>query len=153
MINMKNPEQASAIYALVVSALFAFLSFYGTDAETYLFPRIIAVVLAILSVILFISNSASGDDTDESSSEPSYFSAIWPGLLVGLVFMLIMEDLGFYTSSFLAFISILVLYDNRPIANIKALASKAAISLAFLFVLYLLFWNGLHVRTPTGLLF
>lgn len=153
MINMKNTEQASAIYALLVSALFAFLSFYGTDAETYLFPRIIAVVLAILSVVLFISNSASSDNTDEGGTEPSYFSAIWPGLLVGLVFMLIMEDLGFYTSSFLAFMSILVLYDSQPIANIKTLATKAIISLAFMFVLYLLFWNGLHVRTPTGILF
>ncbi len=153
MINMKNTEQASAIYALLVATLFAFLSFYGTDAETYLFPRIIAVVLAILSVVLFISNSASGDNTENDSSGPPYFSAIWPGLIVGLVFMLIMEELGFYASSFLAFLSILVLYDNQSIASIKTLATKAVISLAFMLILYLLFWNGLHVRTPTGLLF
>ncbi len=153
MINLKNTEQVSAVYALIVSALFTFLSYYDTDAEIYLFPRIIAVVLAILSVVLFISNSASGNDTNDVSPEPAYFSAIWPGLLVGLIFMLIMEDLGFYTSSFLAFMSILILYDNRPLADAKALAIKTAISLMFMLVLYLLFWNGLHVRTPTGVLF
>lgn len=153
MINMKNTEQASAIYALLVSAIFAFLSFYGTDAETYLFPRIIAVVLAILAVILFISNSAAVDNTDNNSPSASYFSAIWPGLVIGFIFMLVMEDLGFYTSSFLAFLAVLIFYDGRPMTDVKALVTKAAISMAFMFVLYLLFWNGLHVRTPTGLLF
>ena len=153
MINMKNTEQASALYALIVAALFAFLSFYNTDAETYLFPRIIAVVLAALSVILFISNSASDDSSDSKGSVSSNFAAVWPGLVIGLIFMLVMEDLGFYTSSFLAFLAILVVYDSQPIANAKVLISKVAISLAFLLVLYLLFWNGLHVRTPTGILF
>lgn len=153
MINMKNTEQASAVYALLVSAIFAFLSFYNTDAETYLFPRIIAVVLAVLSIVLFISNSAGGDNTEHQGSEPSYFSAIWPGLIIGLIFMLIMEDLGFYTSSCLAFLAVLIIYDNRPIVDLKALSIKVAVSLAFMLVLYLLFWNGLHVRTPTGILF
>ncbi len=151
MINMKNTEQASAVYALTVSAVFAFLSFYNTDAETYLFPRIIAVVLAILSVILFISNSASGDNTGHGESR--YFSDIWPGLIIGFIFLLVMEDLGFYISSFLAFLAVLIVYGKRGISDLKALVTKVGVSVAFLFILYLLFWNGLHVRTPTGLIF
>ena len=153
MINLKNSEQSSAVYALIVSAVFTFLSFYDTDTETYLFPRIIAVVLAILSVVLFITNSASSSNTHESAGGGGYFSDIWPGLVVGLIFLLVMEDLGFYVSSFLAFLAILILYGNRPLTDIKALATKSAVSLAFMFILYLLFWNGLHVRTPTGLIF
>ncbi len=153
MINMKNTEQASAVYALLVSALFAFLSFYNTDAETYLFPRIIAVVLAVLSIVLFISNSAGSDNTDHAGSRASYFSVIWPGLIIGFIFLLIMEDLGFYASSCLAFLAVLIIYDNRPISDLKALSIKIAVSLAFMLVLYLLFWTGLHVRTPTGILF
>ena len=152
MINMKNTEQASAVYALVVSAVFAFLSFYNTDAETYLFPRIIAVVLAILSVILFISNSAAGDNT-ESSDSGHFFTDIWPGLIVGFILLLVMEDLGFYTSSFLAFLAVLILYGNRGISDMKVMLTKVGVSAGFLLVLYLLFWNGLHVRTPTGILF
>ena len=153
MINMKNREQASALYALLVAALFAFLSFYNTDAETYLFPRIIAVVLAILSVILFISNTTVGESSEKQSPADQYFSTVWPGLLIGLIFVLIMEDLGFYVSSFLAFMAILIVYDSQPIANAKVLFTKISISAAFMLVLYLLFWNGLHVRTPTGILF
>ena len=153
MINLKNSEQVSALYALVVSAVFTFLSFYNTDAENYLFPRIIAIALAILAVALFISNSASGSDTAQRSTGGGRFNDVWPGLLIGLIFLLVMEDLGFYTSSFFAFLAILVAYGNRPVIDLKALMTKSAISAAFMFILYLLFWNGLHVRTPTGLIF
>ena len=153
MINFKNSEQASALYALAVSAIFTFLSFYDTDAENYLFPRIIAIALAILSVALFISNSASNSHTTKRSAGDSYFNDVWPGLLIGLIFLLVMEDLGFYISSFFAFLAILVVYGNRPFADLKALMKKSAVSAAFMFILYLLFWNGLHVRTPTGLIF
>ncbi|NNE63176.1 MAG: tripartite tricarboxylate transporter TctB family protein [Gammaproteobacteria bacterium] len=150
---MKNSEQISAFYALLVAGLFAFLSFYDTDAENYLFPRILAVVLAALSVILFITNTAGGDDSHDRDSAPSYFSAVWPGLLIGFIFLMVMEYLGFYTSSFFAFLAILIIYDNQPTANMKLFVTKAAISAVFMLVLYLLFWNGLHVRTPTGILF
>jgi len=152
MINMKNSEQASAVYALVISAIFAFLSFYNTDAETYLFPRIIALVLAILSVILFIANSAAGDNT-ESGNSGHFIADIWPGLIIGFIFLLVMEDVGFYTSSFLAFLAVLVVYGNRGISNMKVMLTKVGVSAGFMLVLYLLFWNGLHVRTPTGILF
>jgi len=154
MINLKNNEQASALYALIVSAVFTFLSFYNTDAENYLFPRIIAITLACLSVALFISNSATArHDTSTPLNRSGYFADVWPGLVIGLIYLMVMEDLGFYISSFLAFLAILLFYGNRPIADIRALVTKSAISAAFMFILYLLFWNGLHVRTPTGLIF
>lgn len=150
MINLKNTEHASALYALIAASVFAFLSFYDTDAETYLFPRIIAVVLAILAVALFVANSTSKEDNRESSG---YFAEVWPGLAIGLVFLLVMEDLGFYVSSFFAFLAIVLLYGGRAIADVKALAIKTAVALGFMTILYLLFWYGLNVRTPTGILF
>lgn len=150
MINLKNTEQASAVYALIVAGVFAFLSFFGTDAETYLFPRIIAVVLALLAITLFIADWSSTEDNRESTG---YFAEVWPGLAVGLVFLLVMEDLGFYVSSFIAFLAILLLYGVRPITDIKALITKSSVALAFMVILYFLFWIGLNVRTPTGILF
>lgn len=150
MINLKNNEQASALYALIVAAGFAFLSFYDTDAETYLFPRIIAVVLAILAVALFIANSASRED---NRGRGGYFADVWPGLAIGLVFLLVMEDLGFYVSSYFAFLAIVLIYGGKAITDVKALIIKAAVSLGFMSILYLLFWYGLNVRTPTGILF
>jgi hypothetical protein len=153
MISLKNTEQASAVYALIFAALFAFLSFYGTDAETYLFPRIIAITLAIFSVILLVANTGSKDPATDSVTAAINFSDIWPGLLIGLVFFLMLETVGFYTSSFLAFLSILLVYGKRRASNPRALIFKITISLAFMIILYLLFWKGLHVRTPTGWLF
>lgn len=150
MINLKNIEQAAAVYALIAASVFAFLSFYGTDGETYLFPRIIAVVLALMSVSLLIANWSSKSD---NRSDSGYFAEIWPGMVVGLVFLLVMEDLGFYVSSFFAFLAILLLYGVRPITDIKALIMKSSAALAFMAILYFLFWNGLNVRTPTGILF
>ena len=149
-INMKNTEQASAVYALLMAGGFVFLSFYDTDAETYLFPRIIALVLVLLALVLFIVNMSSKGDNRKDSS---YFSAIWPGLLIGVIYLLVMEALGFYLSSAIAFLSITLLYGKRNIWDKKALLTKLSISLAFLLILYLLFWKGLHVMTPTGLVF
>ena len=150
MINLKNNEHASAAIALVVGGIFTFLSFYNTDPETYLFPRILAIAIAILSVCLFISSSAGKSDTTSSAGG---FGDIWHGLLIGLIFLLVMEDLGFYTSSFLAFLSILLLYGKREITDKKALLKKVMVSFGFMLILYALFWQGLNVRTPTGLLF
>jgi hypothetical protein len=153
MINFKNTEQASAVYALIVSALFTFLAFYNTDAETYLFPRIIAIALAILSLILLISNSGIGAKKTEESTEGVNLRDIWPGLLVGLLFLLLLETLGFYMSSFLAFLSILLLYGKRKALDVEAFTIKVVVSSGFMIILFLLFWNGLHVRTPTGWFF
>lgn len=153
MINFKNTEQASAVFTLIISALFAFLAFYNTDADTYLFPRIIAVALALLSAILLISNLGTGKQTVVENSAAINFRDIWPGLLIGLVFFLLLETLGFYMSSFLAFLSILLLYGKRKAMDIEAMTLKIIVSLAFMIILFLLFWSGLHVRTPTGWFF
>jgi len=153
MINFKNTEQASAVYALIISALFTFLAFFRTDAETYLFPRIIAVALALLSIILLISNLGIGREKTQENVEGDMFSDIWPGLLIGTLFFILLESLGFYMSSFLAFLSILTLYGKRRALDIEALTLKIVISLVFMIILFLLFWVGLNVRTPTGWFF
>jgi hypothetical protein len=56
-------------------------------------------------------------------------------------------------SSFLAFLSILLLYGKRKAMDIEAMTLKIVVSLAFLIILFLLFWSGLNVRTPTGWFF
>jgi hypothetical protein len=150
MINLKNTEQASAVYALIVASVFAFLSFYGTDAETYLFPRIIAVVLAVMAVALLLTNLTVQEIKRKDSS---YLAHVWPGLLIGFAFLMVMEDLGFYISSFLAFLAILLFYGQRPLTDARASVTKFLIALGFMAVLYCLFWIGLNVRTPSGILF
>jgi len=155
-INLNNPELASAFYSFIVAGLFSFLSFYDTNAESYLFPRIIAITLMGFSVILLIINLQASQAlarVDTNHNKDNQFFKILPGLIIGIIYMTLMDIVGFYTCSFLVFLSFLLLYGKRAMLDPKAFVKKTAVSVAFVFVLYLLFWQGLHVRTPTGWLF
>ena len=154
-INFKNSELTTAFYSFLVAGLFCFLSFYDTDADIYLFPRIIAVTLLVFSVILLISSfqlSRSYLKNSNSNVKNGLFLKILPGLLIGFIYMTLMDVVGFYTSAFFIFLAFLLLYGKRVMTDPKAFIKKVAISIGFVFVLYLLFWQGLHVRTPIGLL-
>lgn len=148
-----NQEQMTAGYTLALAIIFAFLAFYNTDAEVYLFPRIIACALVILSIILFIVNIGKNQVQETTDTLTQSLVVIWPGLLVGFVYIVSMETVGFYSSALLAFLSVVLIYGQEPLFDLKAFVIKLSISAAFMLVLYLLFWQGLNVRTPTGLLF
>lgn len=155
-INLKNSEIITAFYSLIVAGLFSFLSFYDTDADIYLFPRIIAIALLVFSVILLISSfqlSRLYSKNSNSNPKSGLFLEILPGLLIGIIYMTLMDVVGFYTSAFFVFLAFLLLYGKREMTDPKAFIKKVTVSIGFVFVLYLLFWQGLHVRTPTGLLF
>lgn len=155
-INLRNPELATAFYSLAVAGLFSFLSFYDTDAETYLFPRIIAIALLGFSVILLISNLYASQASLKHSvdqNKGNHFFKILPGLVIGFIYLTLMEPAGFYACSFFVFLAFLLLYGKREMTDPKAFVKKVMVSIGFVFVLYLLFWQGLNVRTPTGWLF
>jgi hypothetical protein len=155
-INLRSPELAAAFYSLAVAGLFGFLSFHGTDAETYLFPRIIAIVLLGFSIILLVSNlQASQTSVEQNADQNSggHFIKVLPGLVIGFIYLTMMETVGFYASSFFVFLAFLLLYGKREMTDPKAFVKKVTVSIGFVFVLYLLFWQGLNVRTPTGWLF
>lgn len=155
-INLRNPELTTAFYSLAIAGLFGFLSFYGTDSETYLFPRIIAIALSGFSIILLISSLQASKAPVQNSAEhskESSFIKILPGLVVGFMYLTLMDTVGFYISSFFVFLAFLLLYGKRKMTNPKAFVKKVTVSIGFVFVLYLLFWQGLHVRTPTGWIF
>ncbi|MFT5657624.1 MAG: O-antigen/teichoic acid export membrane protein [Gammaproteobacteria bacterium] len=151
MINLKNSDQATAAYSLIVATLFTFLCFYDTDPRIYLFPRIIAIALLIFSIILCISSLRASSESNTTGN--SRFIEILPGLVVGFIYMAVMDYVGFYASSFFVFLAFLLLYGKRDFLDPKALVKKVIVSAVFVFVLYLLFWQGLHVRTPTGWIF
>ncbi len=145
----------AAFYAALIAAILLLASFYGTDAEVYLFPRIAAVCIAILALVLLFSVFTSSSSNEPSAAAPAKlvnWSSLLPGLAVGVAYILSLEKLGFYASSFLAFLVITMLYGKRGAIDPKAVLYKLLVSAVFMSVLYLLFWKLLHVRTPTGLL-
>ncbi len=143
----------ATLYGFVVAAAFAVLSFWKTDPEVYLFPRIIAalmLLLAMVQVVSFLRLSRPGPAPDELTRQRIPWRQLVSGLAISITMVLLMEILGFYTSSFLAFLAIIVLYGKRQVTDPKSLAIKAGISVLFMVIIYTLFWQLLHVRTPTG---
>ncbi|MCY3768072.1 MAG: tripartite tricarboxylate transporter TctB family protein [Gammaproteobacteria bacterium] len=143
----------ATLYGLVIAAAFAILSFWRTDPEVYLFPRIISalmLLLALVQVISFLRWSPPGPAADETGRPRIPWRQLAGGLGISITMVLLMETLGFYTSSFLAFLAIIVLYGKRQVADPRSLAIKTGISAAFMVLIFTLFWKLLHVRTPTG---
>jgi len=146
-------DRLAAFSASVVSVVFLTASFYGTDAEVYLFPRIVAVFVAVLAVILIYDAFKSPVSDDIHEAALVNWKALLPGLLVGVVYVLLLERLGFYACSFFAFFAICLIYGKRSLFDPRAFILKLSVTVATMIVLYVLFWKLLNVRTPTGILF
>ncbi len=128
-----------------LAILLLWLSFYPEDAEVYLFPRIIALSIAVLTLALWFVS-------EKETKKYNNFKVLAPGLLLIFLYISILEWLGFYTSSLLVFIVLITIYTKKP-KNIWYIGLKELlIATAFIVVLYLLFALLLQVRTPTGLI-
>ena len=148
----KNKENITAMIAGLIAIFTLFTSFVGTDAEVYLFPRIAAVIIAILAVILLFKVYMNRDSAEVMSSQLINWKSLWPSLIVGLIYLISLEVIGFYVSSFVAFFAIVIIYGKRHMLDPKRALFKLWVATIFMIVLFLLFWNLLHVRTPTGFL-
>lgn len=141
----------SSAVASALSLVYLVASFYPDDAEVFLFPRIISVLMAALCVFLWIDAfTGSGRDAAQGDGFPG---DILPGLGIGALYLSILEAVGFYTASFLAFFAIAVVYSGDSGRGFKPILKKLVIAALFMVILYLLFWQGLHMRTPRGFLF
>ncbi|MFT5258759.1 MAG: hypothetical protein ACI9J2_000957 [Saprospiraceae bacterium] len=150
---LNSKERLSAVWAMLTAILLLASSFIGTDAEVYLFPRIAAVCIAVLAVVLVYTNIRITPTAEQVSEQIFDWQALLPGLIVGVIYIICIEYVGFYASSFIAFCAITMLYGKRSTFDGRALLYKFSVAAIFLMVLYILFWKLLHVRTPTGLLF
>lgn len=143
-------DAKAGILSLLIALGLLLASFYGTDIEVYLFPRIAAVLITLLSVIYLISLWRQGAVTALEVSAEIQWKRLWPALLVMVAYLISLEYLGFYTASVLAFLVICLLYGKRGPLNPQAFVFKLCVAGAFMAVAYGVFWVLLHVRTPTG---
>ena len=146
-------DRLAAFSASVVSVIFLTASFYGTDAEVYLFPRIVAVFITMLALILIYDAFKPLVSSGTRETALVNWKVLLPGLLVGVIYILLLERLGFYSCSFLAFFAICMIYGKRSLFDPRAFILKLSVTAATMIVLYVLFWKLLNVRTPTGILF
>ena len=83
--------------------------------------------------------------------EPIPWGGIWPLLLILVGFLLLMQWLGFFTTSFIAFFLITLIYSPQRL-SVRGAMRSAAIAALFLGVLYLIFVTLLRVQVPQGIL-
>jgi hypothetical protein len=152
MTFFKVKENITAVISALIAIIALVTSFAGTDAEVYLFPRIAAVIIAILAASLLIKVFMNRDTEEVMTSPLINWKILWPCLVIGLVYLICLEIVGFYASSFVAFFAIVALYGKRHMLDLKRGLFKLGVATILMIVLFLLFWNLLHVRTPTGFL-
>lgn len=146
-------DRLAAFFSLIVALILLAASFYGTDPEVYLFPRITAAFVAILALILSYDAFKLDASVGKRKTPLVDWKTLLPGLTVGIVYVLLLERVGFYTCSFFAFFAICMIYGKRSLLDPRAFILKFVVTVITMIVLYGLFWKLLNVRTPTGILF
>ncbi len=136
------------------------------DPNAVIFIRVIILAIGALGVLLLvqslllryrsegrrISQSSVADDKLAASR-----NAKFPWKTVSLIFCLIivylyiMQSLGFYASALLYFLVVIFLLDSKKI-TFKVAAIKITAAVIFIAVIYVLFNKVLLVQTPRGLL-
>lgn len=152
MSHTRTQHSVPALAVLAVAALVTWLSFTEEPADAFLFPRVISVFflgLALWNAYRALAGLARVGGGISASTALS----IAPGLAVALAFVFWgATTLGFYTAGTLAFFAIYTLYDPAPLTSPSAWLKRAAVTAAFMAVIYALFTLLLQVQTPRGML-
>ena len=142
---MNKQIKISTVIVTLISAFLVYASFVLGNLEDYLFPRLISVLIAFLSLMLWFEKG----EADKSTN----FKDLMPGIAIATAFILLLKILGFYLASMIVFFS-LVMYYSKPIESKdfwRVLLTKLGVTIVFTLTLYGLFTLLLQVRTPEGL--
>ncbi|MBT3854046.1 MAG: tripartite tricarboxylate transporter TctB family protein [Thiotrichales bacterium] len=142
---MNKQIKISTVIVTLISAFLVYASFVLGNLEDYLFPRLISVLIALLSLMLWFEKG----EADKSTN----FKDLMPGIAIATAFILLLKILGFYLASMIVFFT-LVMYYSKPIESKdfwRVLLTKLGVTIVFTLTLYGLFTLLLQVRTPEGL--
>lgn len=139
------------IACVAMGALLFWAALGSSTPQAYLFPKILALVMVALGLVMVV-RAFSNFGVPAVSLGYIPWHKILPGVVVLVAFLSILETVGFYLSSWLAFSTIGILY--APTGHRSATAKwLLPISIIFLGVLYLIFWMLLQVQLPRGFAF
>jgi len=144
---------AARLTAIVCIALGGFLYWAALGSDyplAYFFPQMLGLAMVMLGMAMFVMELGKNRKRQTARIDIPW-ARLWPGILVLLVYMVVAQSVGFYVSSWFAFASIGILYARgRGLATAKRCVP---ISVAFLAVLYVVFWTLLRVQMPRGFAF
>ncbi|MEC8870894.1 MAG: tripartite tricarboxylate transporter TctB family protein [Pseudomonadota bacterium] len=140
---------AGGLGATVLSLIILGAALFSGSGEAFFFPRLLAVIMTGLSIVVLWDGIRSLRSSD--AREGVRWRDIGAGSTVILGYLIVLEVLGFYASSFIAFALIAFCY--LPLRNRRSFLTLASVSVVFTGIVYLSFQHMLQVMTPRGILF
>ena len=154
----KNDLVSSIVFLIVAGMLFFHTGTYPERASGSVvlnpgfYPQLLGVILAVLSVILFLSSLKGGHQDDQKqeiwkTKRSVFLFLLTLGLLV--LYPLIMNYLGFATAAFIFLFTLITALTKNAKSRILPILG---ISLGLTTIMYLVFKVFLRIPFPTGIL-
>ena len=137
---MKNANRVISIF-LVLIVIFLYFQSFSCSNEAMLLPRLLLILIAFLSILLFVKSGgkkARRKDNKEESSKEVFLSNLLVTVLATIVSILSLSSLGFYTSTiiFLAFIFYYTGFTKK-----RLIALTTVVFVGFLYIIFTLWLN------------
>lgn len=150
---MNGRDVLIALTALALSALLLWAGLAPGRPAVFGYPVLWSAVMSILALLLtlqavgLIASDPPRQEIPESGAHRP--GRALPGLAIMVVYVAVLETVGFYVSTWLAFVAMSTIYAPVPWGWQQVLR-RLVIATLFVLTLYLLFTGLLSVRTPKG---
>ncbi|MDL2268028.1 tripartite tricarboxylate transporter TctB family protein [Desulfovibrio sp. OttesenSCG-928-G15] len=150
---MTDKKEWISIALMVVSALVFYYLMQDYEHNAILFPRMMVIIMLCLAGCkamgeLVLARTASREG---QSGEKYPLPRVLFVLAAMVVYIMVLEDVGFYTSAFLFFFIVTLViqpFERTP----RVVAMRFATCFGFILFLYMLFGVLLKVQLPRGIL-
>ena len=141
----------ASVFCLALAIFLLYSLGWIDDERARAFPRVVIIIMGILSFFLLLQTLLM-KKTKKMSGKPFPWRSFSTMLVLIIVYCFLMEKIGFYTTAFLFFLTVSLVFGKTRIRP-RQIMSYAAMGVAFTGVIYFLFKIILKVQTPSGLLF
>jgi putative tricarboxylic transport membrane protein len=140
---------------ILLCAIVVYSSLKARDPLTAIFPNATLIIMGSLSLLLLIlalpSLIARKEPAEVSAVRFPFPRIIVTGLLI-IVFLYVLNILGFYFTSFIFYLIFASIVALDKEAMFSGLRNKILTSILFVVILFMLFKMLLKVQTPAGLI-
>lgn len=143
-------QRVTAIVTLLVTLGLVWTSF-APNLPGYEFSQMTALAAAVLAAVLAFLALAPKRPATPADEDVIPWGVVWPLLLMLLAFLLVMRWLGFFTTSFITFLLIALVYSPQRL-SVQRVIRTTAVAVLFMGGLYLIFVMLLRVQVPDGIL-
>ncbi len=163
-ISASKNDIALAFLILVFSFLLNKYGLAAKDPLTAIFPKATLMIMAVLALIMLLQETfflykiktgpqQAALQSPAKKRAPFPYLRIIISLALTIIYMALLDVLGFYFSSFLFFLAFTLIFCTDKKAYCKRVHIQIGIPVILVVILYLLFGLLLKVSLPQGLLF